>query len=219
MELIEKLIDLVLHLDQHLVELVTQYGSWTYGILFLIIFCETGLVVTPFLPGDSLLFAVGALAATGALDVSSIVILLTAAAIIGDNVNYWIGYTIGPRVFQGESSRFFNRKHLERTHRFYEKYGGKTVILARFIPIVRTFAPFVAGIGRMTYGRFLLYDVPGGVAWISIFVYAGYFFGNIPIVKRNFTLVVFAIVFISLLPAVIEYVQHRRRGHADGSSS
>ena len=211
MELIEKLIDLVLHLDQHLVELVTQYGSWTYGILFLIIFCETGLVVTPFLPGDSLLFAVGALAATGALDVSSVVILLTAAAIIGDNVNYWIGYTIGPRVFQGESSRFFNRKHLERTHRFYEKYGGKTVILARFIPIVRTFAPFVAGIGRMTYGRFLLYDVPGGVAWISIFVYAGYFFGNIPIVKRNFTLVVFAIVFISLLPAVIEYVQHRRR--------
>jgi len=219
MELIEKLIDLVLHLDQHLVELVTQYGSWTYGILFLIIFCETGLVVTPFLPGDSLLFAVGALAATGALDVSSVVILLTAAAIIGDNVNYWIGYTIGPRVFQGESSRFFNRKHLERTHRFYEKYGGKTVILARFIPIVRTFAPFVAGIGRMTYGRFLLYDVPGGVAWIAIFVYAGYFFGNIPIVKRNFTLVVFAIVFISLLPAVIEYVQHRRRGHADGSSS
>jgi membrane-associated protein len=211
MELIEKLIDLVLHLDQHLVELVTQYGSWTYGILFLIIFCETGLVVTPFLPGDSLLFAVGALAATGALDVSSVVILLTAAAIIGDNVNYWIGYTIGPRVFQGESSRFFNRKHLERTHRFYEKYGGKTVILARFIPIVRTFAPFVAGIGRMTYGRFLLYDVPGGVAWISIFVYAGYFFGNIPIVKRNFTLVVLAIVFISLLPAVIEYVQHRRR--------
>jgi len=216
MELIEKLIDLVLHLDQHLVELVTQYGSWTYGILFLIIFCETGLVVTPFLPGDSLLFAVGALAATGALDVSSVVILLTAAAIIGDNVNYWIGYTIGPRVFQGESSRFFNRKHLERTHRFYEKYGGKTVILARFIPIVRTFAPFVAGIGRMTYGRFLLYDVPGGVAWISIFVYAGYFFGNIPIVKRNFTLVVFAIVFISLLPAVIEYVQHRRKGRVEG---
>jgi membrane-associated protein len=168
-------------------------------------------VVTPFLPGDSLLFAVGALAATGALDVSSVVILLTAAAIVGDNVNYWIGYTIGPRVFQGESSRFFNRKHLERTHRFYEKYGGKTVILARFIPIVRTFAPFVAGIGRMTYGRFLLYDVTGGVAWISIYVYAGYFFGNIPIVKRNFTLVVLAIVFISLLPAVIEYVQHRRR--------
>jgi len=216
MELIEKLIDLVLHLDQHLVELVTQYGSWTYGILFLIIFCETGLVVTPFLPGDSLLFAVGALAATGALDVSSVVILLTAAAIIGDNVNYWIGYTIGPRVFQGESSRFFTRKHLEPTHRFYEKYGGKTVILARFIPIVRTFAPFVAGIGRMTYGRFLLYDVPGGVAWISIFVYAGYFFGNIPIVKRNFTLVVFAIVFISLLPAVIEYVQHRRKGRVEG---
>ena len=216
MELIEKLIDLVLHLDQHLVELVTQYGSWTYGILFLIIFCETGLVVTPFLPGDSLLFAVGALSATGALDVSSVVILLTAAAIIGDNVNYWIGYTIGPRVFQGESSRFFNRKHLERTHRFYEKYGGKTVILARFIPIVRTFAPFVAGIGRMTYGRFLLYDVPGGVAWISIFVYAGYFFGNIPMVKRNFTLVVFAIIFISLLPAVIEYVQHRRKGRVEG---
>ena len=215
MELIQKLIDLVLHLDQHLVELVTQYGSWTYGILFLIIFCETGLVVTPFLPGDSLLFAVGALAATGALDVTSVVILLSAAAIIGDNVNYWIGHAVGPRVFQRESSRFFNRKHLERTHRFYERYGGKTVILARFIPIVRTFAPFVAGIGRMTYSRFLVYDVPGGLVWISIFVYAGYFFGNIPIVKRNFTLVVAAIIVISILPAVIEYLRHRRRAGSD----
>ncbi len=211
MELIKQLIDLVLHLDQHLVELVTQYGSWTYAILFLIIFCETGLVVTPFLPGDSLLFAIGALSATGALDPLLLVGLLSVAAIIGDTVNYWVGYRIGPRVFHGEGSRLLNPKHLERTHAFYERYGGKTIVLARFIPIVRTFAPFVAGIGRMTYSRFLLYNVAGGIVWISAFVYAGYFFGNIPLVKKNFALVIFAIILVSIAPAVIEYIRHRRR--------
>lgn len=211
MDLIKQLIDLILHLDQHLVELVTRFGTWSYAILFLIIFCETGLVITPFLPGDSLLFAIGALSASGALDPLVLTILLSIAAILGDTVNYWVGYKIGPKVFHGEGSRFLNPRHLERTHAFYEKYGGKTIIFARFIPIVRTFAPFVAGIGRMTYSRFLLYNVVGGIAWITIFVYAGYFFGNIPVVKRNFTLVILAIILISLTPAVIEYIQHRRR--------
>lgn len=211
MEYIQYLIDFILHLDRHLGELVAQYGVWTYVILFLIIFCETGLVVTPFLPGDSLLFAVGALAATGALDVNWIFVLLTVAAIIGDTVNYWIGRAVGPKVFRGESSRLLNRRHLERTHEFYEKYGGKTIILARFIPIIRTFAPFVAGIGSMSYGKFLLYNVVGAIVWIAVFTYAGYFFGNIPIVKRNFTLVIFAIIIISVMPAVIEYWQHRKR--------
>lgn len=211
MELIKHLIDFILHLDKHLVELVAQFGGWTYGVLFLIIFCETGLVVTPILPGDSLLFAVGALAASGALNVFLIFVLLSIAAILGDTVNYWVGYVVGPRIFASTGSRWLNRKHLERTHEFYEKYGGKTIIIARFIPIVRTFAPFVAGIGRMTYWKFLLYNVVGGIVWIGIFVYAGYFFGNIPIVKANFGLVVVAIIFISLLPAVIEYLRARRQ--------
>jgi membrane-associated protein len=211
MEYIQYLIDFILHLDTHLGELVAQYGTWTYAILFLIIFCETGLVVTPILPGDSLLFAIGALAATGSLDVFWVFILLSIAAILGDTVNYWAGYVIGPKVFHGERSRLLNRKHLERTHEFYEKYGGKTIILARFIPIIRTFAPFVAGIGRMNYGRFLIYNVVGGIIWIAIFTYAGYFFGNIPVVKRNFTIVIFAIIIISLLPAVIEYWLQRKR--------
>lgn len=215
MDLIKYLIDLVLHLDRHLVELVTQYGTWTYAILFLIIFCETGLVVTPFLPGDSLLFAVGAIASTGALDAFWVFVLLSIAAIIGDTVNYWIGWLIGPKVFRGESSRWLNRKYLERTHQFYEKYGGTTIILARFIPIIRTFAPFIAGIGRMNYARFVLYNVVGGATWIAIFVYAGYFFGNLPVVKRNFSLVIFAIIILSIMPAVIEFFQHRRRVAAD----
>jgi membrane-associated protein len=210
MELIKQLLDLVLHLDQHLVELVNQYQSWTYGILALIIFCETGLVVTPFLPGDSLLFAVGALASKGQLNVSLVVVLLTLAAIIGDSVNYWIGRTIGPRIFASENSRWFNRRHLERTHAFYEKYGGKTLIFARFMPIVRTFAPFVAGIGRMTYPKFLAYSISGGILWISLLTYAGYFFGEIPIVKRNFSLVIVAVLVISVMPAVIEIIRARR---------
>lgn len=210
MDLIKRLIDLILHLDQHLVELVSQYGSWTYAILFIIIFCETGLVITPILPGDSLLFAIGALSATGALDPLVLVVLLSIAAIGGDTVNYWIGHKIGPRVFQKESSLLLNKKHLERTHEFYEKYGGKTILLARFIPIVRTFAPFVAGIGSMTYPRFIVYNVVGGIVWITVFVYAGYFFGNIPVVKQNFTLVILAIIVISIMPAVIEYIRQRR---------
>lgn len=210
MELIKYLIDFILHLDAHLVELVSKYGSWTYGILFLIIFCETGLVVTPILPGDSLLFAVGALAAKGGLDIFTVFVLLSIAAIIGDTVNYWIGKIVGPKVFSSESSRLLNKEHLRRTHEFYEKYGGKTIIIARFMPIIRTFAPFVAGIGQMSYGKFLLYNVVGGLIWIAGFLYAGYFFGNIPVVKRNFTLVIFAIIIISMLPAVIEYWRARR---------
>ncbi len=209
MELIKYFIDFILHLDKHLVDLVTQYGAWTYGILFLIIFCETGLVVTPFLPGDSLLFAVGALGATGALNVLWCFGLLCVAAIIGDNLNYWIGYHAGPKVFS-RNSRLLNRQHLERTHQFYEKHGGKTVIIARFMPIVRTFAPFVAGIGRMNYPKFLAFSVFGSLLWMGIFLTAGYWFGNIPLVKRNFTLVVFAIIIISVLPAVIEYWRSRR---------
>lgn len=215
MELIKYLIDLILHLDKHLVELVTQYGAWTYAILFLIIFCETGLVVMPFLPGDSLIFAVGALAAKGVLDLFSISILMIIAAIIGDTINYWIGYKLGPKVFSSQDSRWLNRRHLDRTHQFYEKYGGKTIIIARFMPIIRTFAPFVAGIGRMTYSRFLLYNVVGGVLWIVLFMFAGYLFGNIPIVKRNFTLVIFGIIFVSILPGVIEYLRAvRAKGQA-----
>jgi len=211
MELLKYLIDFILHLDKHLVELVAQYGTWTYAILFLIIFCETGLVVTPFLPGDSLIFAVGALAAKEALNVYWVSGLMIIAVILGDTLNYWIGYQIGPKIFASEKSRWLNRQHLERTHQFYEKYGGKTIIIARFMPIIRTFAPFVAGIGRMSYGRFLVYNVVGGILWIVIFIVAGYLFGNIPIVKRNFTLVIFGIIFVSILPGVIEYLRARRR--------
>src|SRR5687768_1635645 len=194
MNFIRDALDYILHLDVHLAALVSQYGVWTYAILFLIIFCETGLVVTPFLPGDSLLFAVGAVAATGELDPITLCALLCVAAILGDTVNYAAGHWLGPVVFQSESSRLLNREHLERTHRFYEKYGGKTIIIARFVPIIRTFAPFVAGIGAMTYARFLAYNVIGGVVWISAFVAAGYWFGNIPVVKDNFSLVILAII-------------------------
>jgi membrane-associated protein len=214
MELVQHLLDFVIHLDRHLVALVADYGAWTYAILFLIIFCETGLVVTPFLPGDSLLFAVGAVAATGALDPLSLCALLAVAAIAGDTANYAAGAWIGPVVFHREDSRLLNKKHLERTHRFYEKYGGKTIIIARFIPIIRTFAPFVAGIGRMTYPRFLIYNATGGVVWITAFVYAGYYFGNIPLVKQNFSLVILAIIVISILPGVFEYWRHRSEPEA-----
>jgi membrane-associated protein len=220
MELIKDLIDFILHIDAHLVELVSRYGTFSYAILFAIVFCETGLVVTPFLPGDSLLFAIGALSAKGALDVYTAAILLMLAAIIGDSTNYWIGYFVGPKVFRSESSRWLNRKHLERTNQFYEKYGVKTVVIARFMPIVRTFAPFVAGIGRMYYPRFLLFSVLGSILWIGLFVTAGYMFGNIPVVKRNFTLVILAIIFLSILPAVIEFAREKRsRKPVVGSSS
>ena len=209
MEWISGFIDIVLHLGEHLDALVRDYGAWTYAILCLIVFCETGLVVTPFLPGDSLLFAVGAVAATGALDPQTAGVLLAIAVICGDNVNYAAGYFIGPVVFSREDSWLLNKRHLERTHRFYEKYGGKTIIFARFIPIIRTFAPFVAGIGKMSYSRFITYNVVGGIVWIAAFIYAGYFFGNIPIVKDNFSLVILAIIVISVMPAVIEFWRAR----------
>ncbi|HWR97074.1 MAG TPA: DedA family protein [Candidatus Methanoperedens sp.] len=210
MELIREFVDLFLHLDRHLALIVQGYGVWTYLILFLIVFCETGLVVTPLLPGDSLLFAAGALAAVTTLDVGWLLLLLSVAAIAGDTVNYWIGHAVGPRVFRSGTSRLLNREHLDRTHRFYERHGGKTIIIARFMPIIRTFAPFVAGIGSMSYGRFIVYNVVGGVAWVAIFVVGGYYFGNIPLVKRNFTLVIMAIIVLSVLPGVVEYVRQRR---------
>jgi membrane-associated protein len=193
----------------HLSAIIQAYGTWTYLILFLIIFCETGLVVTPLLPGDSLLFAAGTFAAKGDLGVMWLFILLSIAAVLGDTANYWIGDYIGPRVFHKENVRFLNKEYLDRTHRFYEKYGGKTIIIARFVPIIRTFAPFVAGIGSMTYLRFISYNVIGGVAWIAACIFAGYFFGNIPIVKQHFTIVISAIIVISILPGVIEFIRQR----------
>jgi membrane-associated protein len=209
MELIKALVEILMHLDTHLDLVIRSYGTWTYGILFLIIFLETGLVVTPFLPGDSLLFAGGTFAALGSLDAKWLVISLSIAAIAGDTVNYWIGHAVGPKVFTKEKSRFLNKEYLYRTHRFYEKYGGKTIIFARFIPIIRTFAPFVAGIGSMTYRHFIMYNVSGGIAWVVMFVLGGYLFGNIPVVKQNFSLVIFAIIFLSILPGIIEFLRHR----------
>jgi membrane-associated protein len=214
LDLLARIVDFVLHIDVHLDQLIRSYGAWTHLILFAIVFCETGLVVTPILPGDSLLFAVGAFSARGSLDLPLALGLLTVAAILGDTVNYWIGHLVGPKVFHRDDVRFLNRKHLERTHQFYEKYGGKTIIIARFVPIVRTFAPFVAGVGAMSYGRFLMYNVVGGVLWIFMFVLGGYFFGNIPIVRRNFTLVILAIIVLSIMPAVFEYLRHRRQSRA-----
>jgi membrane-associated protein len=211
MDLLLLAVDVVLHLDRHLSEIIQQFGVWTYLILFLIVFCETGLVVTPFLPGDSLLFAVGTFAALGALDPGVATAVLTAAAILGDSVNYSIGARVGPRVFRQEGARFLNRRHLERTHEFYERYGAKTIVIARFVPIVRTFAPFVAGIGLMRYGRFLFYNVAGALLWILSLVLGGYLFGNIPIVRRNFSLVILAIIVLSILPGVIEVLRHRLR--------
>jgi len=217
MEFIGKLIDFVLHLDAHLNALIAAYQLWTYLILFVVIFCETGLVITPFLPGDSLLFATGALAAApgSPLRIHWLFLVLGAAAVIGDTVNYWIGHPVGPKIFSQKRIRFLKKEHLEKTHAFYEKYGGITIILARFIPIIRTFAPFVAGIGRMTYWRFISYNVIGGVAWVAIFLFGGYFFGNLPVVKRNFTIVIFAIILISILPGVIEYIRQKRKNKKD----
>jgi len=209
-DLLRGIIDFFLHLDQHLSQVISQYGGWTHLILFGIIFCETGLVVTPFLPGDSLLFAAGTFAALGALDVRLIVVLLTAAAILGDTVNYWVGAYIGPRAFSG-NVRFLRKEYLERTHAFYEKHGGKTIVLARFIPIIRTFAPFVAGVGAMSYPKFLTYNVVGAVLWVGLFVLGGYLFGNIKMVRENFTLVILAIIAISILPIVFETLRARSR--------
>src|SRR5512139_1560246 len=211
MELIKTFFDIFIHLDRHLTIVIQNYGVWTYLILFLIIFCETGLVVTPILPGDSLLFAAGALASTSALDVGILFFILSFAAIAGNKTNYWIGHLIGPKIFHKQNVRLLNREYLDRTHRFYEKHGGKTIVIARFIPIIRTFAPFVAGIGAMTHWKFSIYNIAAGIAWVAIFVFAGFYFGNIPVVKRNFTLVIFAIIFISVLPGIIEFLRHRRR--------
>ena len=217
MELVHWFVDFLLHLDKHLAEVIQQYGVHTYTLLFLIVFLETGLVVTPLLPGDSLLFAAGSFAGLGALRVWPLFFLLSAAAILGDTVNYAIGAYLGPRVFHFPKSRFFNPEHLRRTHDFYEKYGGKTIIIARFVPIVRTFAPFVAGIGAMSYPRFLAYNVVGGLLWVAACVFAGYFFGNLPVVKKNFSLVMLAIIVISLLPAAVEYLRHRRAARRQAS--
>ena len=211
MDMLLNFIDIFIHLDQHLSLLIQSFGGWAYLIVFLVIFCETGLVVTPILPGDSLLFGLGAIAAMGALKVEWLFVMLSIAAIAGDTVNYMIGHYVGPRVFARESGRFFKKEYLERTHRFYEKYGGKTIVIARFVPIIRTFAPFVAGIGSMAYSRFIVYNIVGGISWIALFIFGGYYFGNLSIVKRNFTLVIFAIIFISILPGVIEYVRQRRQ--------
>lgn len=204
-----ELIDYILHVDEHLANVIAQFGVWTYVLLFAVIFAETGLVVTPFLPGDSLLFAVGALAGGGFLQIGVVYLLMLAAAVLGDTVNYWIGYRLGPKVFAKEKSRLLNKAYLDKTHEFYEKHGGKTIILARFMPIIRTFAPFVAGIGKMHYGTFLLYNVIGAVLWVTSFLFAGYFFGGLPFVKANFEYMVFGIIGLSLLPMAIEYLRYK----------
>ena len=212
MEFISFIIDFVLHIDQHLLELVAAYGPWIYLILFLIVFAETGLVVTPFLPGDSLLFVAGAIAAMGEMNVHLLVALLILAAVLGDAVNYAVGHFFGMKLFSNPDSRIFRRQYLDKTHDFYARHGGKTIILARFVPIVRTFAPFVAGVGRMTYRHFFSYNIVGALAWILSFSYAGYFFGNLPVVKSNLSLLILAIIVVSVLPGVIEIWRSRRAG-------
>lgn len=211
MDIVLTFVDFVLHLDRHLADLVHNYGVWVYAILFLIIFCETGLVVMPFLPGDSLLFVTGTLAGAGMLDPGILIVSLTAAAIIGNTVNYWIGRYVGPAVFQRNDSRFFKQAYLQRTESFYEKHGGKTIVITRFMPIIRTFAPFVAGVGRMPHLRFQAYNVAGGLLWVGSLVLAGDFFGDTPFVKNNLTAVIFGIIFLSLLPGIIEVLRHRLR--------
>jgi membrane-associated protein len=209
MTLIQYLIDIILHLDVHLSAIITQYGVWTYSILFVVIFVETGLVVTPFLPGDSLLFAAGTFAALGSLNVILLFLLLAVAAVLGDTVNYWIGHYLGSRAY---NIKWIKREYLERTQHFFDKYGKKTIFLARFVPIVRTFAPFVAGIGQMSYPSFISYNIFGGIAWVALFTFAGYFFGNIPFIRQHFSLVVLAIVFISIVPMIVEAVKAQREG-------
>ena len=218
MEMIIKFFDMLLHLDKYIDLLIRDYGMWTYLIFFIIVFCETGLVVTPFLPGDSLLFVAGTFAALGSLNLMWLLVILSAAAILGDTINYWIGNYIGPKVFQMQNSRVFRKEYLDRTHQFYEKYGPITIVIGRFIPIIRTFAPFLAGVGSMTYGKFLIYNVVGGILWIASFTLGGYFFGNLPFVKKNFTLVIVAIIVISVMPTVIEYLRQRRQAKAARTS-
>lgn len=211
MELLTAFIDLVLHLDTHLMAMVQDYGVWVYAILFMIIFAETGLVFAPFLPGDSLLFVAGALCGLEALQLQWLVPLLILAAFSGDNTNYWVGRLIGMRLFIRLEGKFLKREHLDKTHAFYEKHGGKTIIFARFMPVIRTFAPFVAGVGLMRYRLFVLYSALGSVAWIGSLTLAGYFFGNFPVVKNNLTLIILGVILISFLPALIEFIRHRQR--------
>jgi membrane-associated protein len=211
MSFIQTLIDLFLHLDVHLTDVTSTYGTWTYALLFLIVFCETGLVVTPFLPGDSLLFAAGALAALGSLNLGMLFILLVAAAVLGDMVNYWAGRFFGGRIFK-KDARILKQEYLDRTTEFYDRYGGKTIVIARFVPIIRTFAPFVAGMGNMLYRRFFAYNVFGAVFWVAGCSAAGFFFGNIPIVKKNFSVVILAIIFVSVLPGIIGILRARASG-------
>jgi membrane-associated protein len=211
MELLATLWDFAVHLDAHLAAFIAEHGAWVYGLLFLIVFCETGLVVTPFLPGDSLLFVVGALAAAGGMDIALVMALLIAAALCGDNVNYWIGRWAGPKVFRREDARWLNRRHLDRTHAFYERHGGKAIIMARFVPIVRTYVPFVAGIGAMPYARFLAFSVAGALLWVVSLCLAGYWFGNIPAVKDNLAVAIVVIVALSVTPIALEFLRARAR--------
>lgn len=211
MELVAALWDFVVRLDVHLAAFIAEHGAWVYALLFVIVFCETGLVVTPFLPGDSLLFVVGALAAAGGMDIGLVMALLVAAALCGDNVNYWIGRWAGPKVFRSDEARWLNRKHLDRTHAFYERHGGKAIVIARFVPIVRTYVPFVAGVGAMPYARFLAFSVAGALLWVVSLSLAGYWFGNIPAVKDNLALVIVAIVAISVAPIALEFARARAR--------
>jgi len=214
MQIISELVDFILHLDVHLNAIIQNFGIWTYLILFLIIFMETGIVITPFLPGDSLLFAAGSFAALGSLNVFALFIILTLAAILGDTLNYWIGHFIGLRALSG-NVRFLKKEYLDRTHGFYDKHGGKTIILARFIPIIRTFAPFVAGVGAMDYPRFFFFNVIGAVLWVALFTFGGYFFGNLPFVRDNFTIVILAIIVISVLPGVFEFLRDKYKSHKE----
>ena len=210
MNFLNTAIDIFLHLDKNLAAIISRFGPVTYVFLFLIIFMETGFVVTPFLPGDSLLFAAGALAATGAMNIYFLYVLMILAAIIGDSVNYWIGHGIGPRIFEMKRIPLIKKEHLTKTEKFYEKHGGKTIFLARFIPIIRTFAPFVAGIGRMSYGHFVMYNIVGAITWVSLLLLGGYFFGNLPFIRKNFHYTVVVIIFISLIPIMVEYAKHLR---------
>jgi len=214
MEFLYSCIDFIMHIDKHLSAIIQACGAWSYLLLFAIIFAETGLVVTPFLPGDSLLFAAGSFAALGSFDIVWLCVTLIFAAVIGDSVNYAVGKFFGEQLFRNKNSRVFKREYLDRTHKFFEKYGGKTIVLARFVPIVRTFAPFVAGAGKMSYAYFFTYNVIGGILWVALFVLGGFWLGNIPLVKKNFTAVIFLIIFVSILPGVVEYIRHRRRSSA-----
>ena len=218
MQVILSIIDFILHIDKHLIEIVDQYKVWSYAILFLIVFCETGLVVTPFLPGDSLLFAAGAIASKGAIDPNFLALILFIAAVVGDAVNYSVGRFIGPKVFEKKDSRIFKQEYLKRTQKFFEKYGSKTIVFARFVPIVRTFAPFLAGVGSMSYSKFGFYNIFGAALWVGIFVYAGFFFGSQPFVEKNFKVVILAIIVLSFLPAVIEVLKARREARREAQN-